>query len=62
MYDLLVKLMVIAALAQFGITLSKVEGCHSRECMQMLEKRSREVLEVDWKSITVFPDELKRFR
>ena len=62
MYDLLVKLMVIAALAQFGLTLSKVEECHSRECMQMLEKRSREVLEVDWKPMTVFPQEAGRFK
>jgi hypothetical protein len=62
MYDLLVKLMAIAALAQFGLTLSHVESCHSRACIQTLEKHSRDVLNVDWKPLTVFPEEAKRFR
>ena len=62
MENLLIKLMVIAALAQFGITLSHVESCHSRACMQTLEKHSREVLNIEWKPMTVFPEEAKRFR
>ena len=62
MYDLLIKLITVAALAQFGISLSHFESCHSRACMQTLEKHSREVLNVDWKPMTVFPEEAKRFR
>ena len=62
MYDLLVKLMVLAALVQFGTSLSHVESCHSLACMQTLEKHSREVLNIDWKPMTVFPEEAKRFR
>ena len=62
MYDLLIKLMTVAALAQFGISLSHIESCHSRACMQTLEKHSREVLNVEWKPLSVFPEEAKRFR
>ena len=62
MYDLLVKLMLIAGLAQFGLTLSRVESCHSRQCLQQIEKHSRDVLNVDWKPLSVFPEEAKRFR
>jgi hypothetical protein len=62
MENLLVKLMFIAALAQFGITFSQIEHCHSRQCIQTLEKRSRDVLSINWKPMSVFPDEAKRFR
>ena len=62
MSDLLVKLMVIAALAQFGMSLSHVEQCHSKGCMQMLEKHSRDVLTIDWRPISVFPNETRRFK
>ena len=62
MENLLIKLMGIAALAQFGISLSHIESCHSGACMQTLEKHSREVLNIDWKPLSVFPEEAKRFR
>ena len=62
MYDLLVKLMLIAGLAQFGMTLAHVETCHSRQCVQELERHSRDVLNVDWKPISIFPDQAKLFR
>ena len=62
MYDLLVKLMLIAGLAQFGMTLAHVESCHSRQCVQEIERHSRDVLNVDWKPISIFLDQAKRFR
>ncbi len=62
MYDLLVKLMLIAGLAEFGITLAHVESCHSRRCVQEIERHSRDILNVDWKPISVFPEVGKRFR
>jgi hypothetical protein len=54
--------MLIAGLAQFGLTLAQVENCHSRQCLQQIEKHSRDVLRVDWKPISVFPEEMKRFK
>lgn len=39
MYNLLVKLMVIAAIAELGISLQEFENCHSRQCLQNIEKK-----------------------
>lgn len=62
MHGLLVKLMLITALLQLGMSLSSFESCHSRLCLQQIEKHSREVLNINWKPISVFPEEAKRFR
>ena len=62
MYNLLIKLMFIAALAELGLTLSSFEKCKSRECAQQIEKASRDVLRVEWRPISIFPEEGKRFR
>jgi hypothetical protein len=62
MYNLLVKLMLITALVHLGICFKDFQNCHSRQCTQLLEKRSRDVLRVDWKPISVFPEDARRFR
>jgi len=62
MYDILVKLMVISALTELGITVLDFESCVTRECSNRLEQYSRNVLRVNWKAIAVFPEEAKRFR
>jgi len=54
MYNLLVKLMVITAIIHLGLSFKDFQNCHSRQCTQQLEKRSRDVLHVDWKSISLF--------
>lgn len=56
MENLLVKLMLVAALLQFGISVSDLGKCHSRTFVQTLEKRSRDVLKINWKPISVFPN------
>lgn len=61
MYNLLVKLMVLAALLELGISLADFENCHSRQCIFQIEKRSRDILKINWKPISVFPEEAKRF-
>lgn len=61
MYDLLVKLMVLAALSQFGMSLAAIENCHSKQCLRAVEQRSREILKIEWKPISVFPAEARRF-
>lgn len=62
MENLLVKLMVAAALLQLGISASQISNCHSRACAQRFEKASRDILKIDWKPISVFPEEGDRFR
>lgn len=62
MYNLLIKLMVLAALLQLGISTHKFATCSSRGCTSRIEKASRDVLKIDWKPISVFPEEARRFR
>jgi hypothetical protein len=62
MNSLLIRLMLIASLTQLGISLSTFRDCKSRSCFSRIEKASREVLRVDWKPISVFPEEARRFR
>ncbi len=62
MYNLLIKLMLLTALFQLGISLSDFKKCRSRQCFAQFEKRSREVLRINWKPISVFPEEAKRFK
>ena len=62
MYDLWVRLMFLAAIVQLGISLKDVRDCRARECRMRKDKAIRKVLVVDWKPISVFPEEAKRFR
>jgi len=62
MYNLLIKIVILAALVQLGMTLTELETCHSKKCLQKVERRSRDVLRIKWKAISVFPEEAKRFR
>jgi hypothetical protein len=62
MESLLVRLMVLAALTQLGITLADFRECKSGRCLARIEKASRDVLRVDWKPISVFPEVWQRFR
>ena len=62
MYNLLVKLMVLSALFQLGISTKDYLSCSSKNCSKRLEKASRDVLKINWKPISIFPEEAKRFR
>jgi hypothetical protein len=62
MLTLLIRLMVLAALAQLGLNLTRIGDCSSRACLVQLEKASREVLKIEWQPISVFPEEARRFR
>ncbi len=62
MYNILIRLMVIAALSKFGISLFDFENCNYTQCLKTIETKSREVLSISWKPISVFPEEARRFR
>ncbi len=62
MYQLLIRLMFIAALAEFGMKVSDIGECRSRQCVKMLQARALDVLRIDWKPISVFPEEAKSLR
>jgi hypothetical protein len=55
MYRLLVRLMLLSALAQLGMSLKEFKDCRGRQCVRMIEKHYYEVLKIEWKPITVFP-------
>jgi len=61
-YDLLIRLMVMAVLAKLGLTLADFEHCDSLKCRQRLQSITNEVTRVNWRPISVFPEEAKRFR
>lgn len=61
MYELLVRLFFIAALLELGHAAIRVEDCNSRKCLGRMERLSRETLHVNWKPISIFPEEAKRF-
>lgn len=61
MYTILVRLLVMAALLDLGISLAKIDKCDSRLCLMEVQKASLKVLKIEWKPIRVFPDkELSR--
>jgi hypothetical protein len=62
MYGLLIKLMLISALAEAGITAKDLLACNSRACRNKVERASHDVLSINWKTISVWPEEAKRFR
>ena len=62
MYKLLIAIMLAAALPQLGVTLSDFSKCGSRWRLLRIEKRSRDVLRVDSKPISIFPDVGRQFR
>lgn len=62
MYEILVRLMVISAILQLGLSASDFLDCRSMQCFKNLGEASRSVLEIDWKPISVFPAEGRRFR
>jgi len=54
--------MIMAALVELGISMSDFENCHSRQCIKMFQAKAIDVLKIDWKPISVWPEEAKRFK
>ncbi|MCC6277232.1 MAG: hypothetical protein IT289_04875 [Oligoflexia bacterium] len=61
MDNLIVKLILIAALLQLGLSLSSFENCHSRQCLSRFERLSRAIVKVKWRPISIFKEEAQRF-
>ena len=62
MYTLLLRLIIISAFIQLGLSLSDFIDCRSGECRSRLDRAAKEVLHINWRSISVFPEEAKRFK
>ena len=62
MYEILVKLIFAAALVELGLSIKDAGDCSSPACLGRLQRASHKVLHVDWKPISVFPEEAARFK
>jgi hypothetical protein len=56
MYTLLVRLMLIAAMLELGLSLTALRDPRKMEIATM------KVLIIQWKPISIFPEETKRFQ
>jgi hypothetical protein len=62
MYKLLIFLMVTGAVVSFRRS-PGFETCGDQvECTKVVEKMSRKALTVDWRPISVFPEDAARFK
>lgn len=62
MYTLLLRLILLAALIEFGFVVRDLTKCGSRSCSARIEQASRAVLRVDWKPVSVWPETGNQFR
>lgn len=62
MYNVSIKLLVGAAILQLGLSIGKYSECTSRECLTRVEASARQVIKINWRPISVFPEEARRFR
>ncbi|MGE0633397.1 MAG: hypothetical protein AB7O96_13380 [Pseudobdellovibrionaceae bacterium] len=61
MYNVLIKLIVMASLLELGISFSKIGDCSSLSCWSELQQASQKVLRIEWRPISVFPKEAAPF-
>lgn len=62
MYNLLLRLMLLSTLAHLGLSISDFVTCHSSQCTNKLDNATKQILHINWKPISVWPEEAKRFR
>ncbi|MFN8790003.1 MAG: hypothetical protein ACK5Y2_00945 [Bdellovibrionales bacterium] len=62
MNELLLKLFIAAALLDFGHALLRPDTLSTRSGLERIDHATRQVLKIDWKPISVFPEEAKKFK
>jgi hypothetical protein len=53
--------MILAALSELGLAALAEGPCMSKACFANIERASRNISRIDWKPLTVFPEEARRF-
>lgn len=61
METLIVRLIVLAAISELGLTMVIGTPFMSWKCIANIERASRNILRIDWRPISVFPEQAKRF-
>lgn len=62
MQNTLVRLLLLAALLELGFSVFEWKGCRSKERIFLFNEKSGEVLKINWRPLSVFPEEAKRFQ
>lgn len=62
MFTNFIKLILIYSAIHLGMNVSELVFCHKGQCTDVLQNAYKNVLEIDWKPISVFPEEAKRFK
>jgi hypothetical protein len=61
MYSILVRAIVVAALIDLGLSQKWFVDCRSQKCADQIRSASSKILKIEWKPISIFPKEAKRF-
>lgn len=61
MNDIIIKILIAAALLDLGFSLKDLDY-RSGQCLAKLQRASIQATKIDWKPISVFPEEAKKFR
>lgn len=62
MYELLLKLLIVSAILRLGLSYSDFTECCKGHCHGQLIAARNKVLKVDWRPISLWPEEAKKFR
>lgn len=62
MYNLLLKLVLAATLFQFGLSLTDFANCRDQKSCQKLEAARNQILKIQWRPISLFPEEARKFQ
>lgn len=60
MNDIIIKILIAAALLDLGFSLKDLD-CRSGQCLAKLQRASLQTTKIDWKPISIFPEEARRF-
>ncbi len=52
MIKLYLKLIIIYCALSLGLSVLELANCHKKTCIQMIEQRSRDILNIDWMGTT----------
>ena len=62
MYQIQLRLILLIIIAQLGLKLSDFIYCDSPQCHKRVGIAVNKVLQINWKPISIWPDEAKRFK
>ena len=62
MYDWFIRLVLVSGFIELGLSLGDFAKCSRGQCPEKLQTAKNAILKIDWKPVSIFPEEAKRFR